>query len=178
MAGSEKTSYSKEELLAYAFEDRATKRRLPAPPFLMVDRVTEISSRGGKWNRGYLVAEKDVLFDEWYFQCHFRGDPVMPGVLGVDALLQLAGFFLMHLGHDGYGRALRGSFKFADQVRPDAGFVRYRLDFRKIVKHPQPTAFAEGEMTIRGEYKDGKPCTSVKGIMVALFPGMEAFPYP
>ncbi len=144
----------------------------------MVDEVTEVSASGGKWNRGYLVAKKAILYDEWYFQCHFQGDPVMPGVLGVDALLQLTGFFLMHLGSDGFGRALGGKFRFHEQVRPNSGFVTYRLDFRKILTHPQPTAFAEGAMLLRGENNNDKPATSMTDIMVALFPTMDPFPYP
>lgn len=178
MAVSEKTSYSKRELLRYSYEDGKTHRRLPAPPFLMVDRVAEISSTGGRWNRGYLVAEKDIHYDEWYFQCHFQGDPVMPGVLGVDALLQLTGFFLMHLGHDGFGRALGGAFRFFEQVRPDSKLLVYRLDFRKIVTHPQPTAFAEGETLIQGRKTNDKPAIAMTDIMVALFPDLPAFPYP
>jgi 3-hydroxyacyl-[acyl-carrier protein] dehydratase/trans-2-decenoyl-[acyl-carrier protein] isomerase len=175
-----KTSYSKREILSYSFDDGKTRRRLPAPPFLMVDRVKEISPTGGRWNRGYLVAEKDILYDEWYFQCHFKGDPVMPGVLGVDALLQLTGFYLMHLGHDGCGRALAGSFRFNGQVRPDSRLLVYRLDFRKIVAHPQPTAFAEGEAIIHGENGPvgDKPAIVMKNIMVALFPNLPAYPYP
>lgn len=172
-AASTKTSYTQRELMAYAYETPGTKRRLPTPPLLMFDRVLHITLDGGRFGRGEMIAEKDVHFDDWFFQAHFRGDPVMPGILGVDALLSMGGFYLMHLGHDGYGRALRASFRFAGEVRPHHKVLRYRLHVKKVVTRPQPTIFAEGDV-----YCDGKPIYEVKEIMVGLFPNMKRYEYP
>lgn len=159
--------------MAYGYETPGTKRRLPTPPLLMFDRVPHIAQTGGRFNKGELIAEKDIRYDEWFFQAHFRGDPVMPGILGVDSILQLGGFFLMHLGHDGYGRALRASFRFAGEVRPHHKILRYHLHVKKIVTRPQPTFFGEGDV-----YCDGEQIYTLKEIMVGLFPNMETYKYP
>ena len=98
-----------------------------------------------------IVAEKDVLYKEWFFFSHFEGDPVMPGVLQLDAILQLSGFFLMHSGFDGHGRALRtGKITFREQVRPHHKLVTYRIDFKKITEKPTPIAFAEAIAEVDG----------------------------
>jgi 3-hydroxyacyl-[acyl-carrier protein] dehydratase/trans-2-decenoyl-[acyl-carrier protein] isomerase len=172
-AAAAKTSYTQAELMAYAYETPGTRRRLPTPPLLMFDRVARITTDGGRFGKGEMVAEKDVRFDEWFFQAHFRGDPVMPGILGVDALLQMGGFYLMHLGHDGHGRALRAAFRFEGEVRPHHRLLRYDLHVKKVVTKPQPTVFAEGDVAC-----DGKPIYAVTEIMVGLFQNMEAYRYP
>ena len=169
-----KTSYDEKDVLHLCVHDPQNKvRRLPAPPLLMFDRIPEIHMEGGEFGKGYIVAEKDVLFKEWFFFSHFEGDPVMPGVLQLDAILQLAGFFLMHRGFDGRGRALRaGKLRFREQVRPHHKLVSYRLDFKKVTEKPTPIAFAEASA-----YVDGTLSVEVSGIMVGLFGNLD-YEYP
>ncbi|MBI4563808.1 MAG: bifunctional 3-hydroxydecanoyl-ACP dehydratase/trans-2-decenoyl-ACP isomerase [Planctomycetes bacterium] len=168
-----KTSYSHREVLAYCVHNSASPRRLPAPPLLMFDQVLEIHAEGGKHGSGYLVAEKNLRFDEWFFFSHFQGDPVMPGVLELDGILQLAGFFLMHLGHDGYGRALRmGRIIFREQVRPHHRLVKYRIDFRKVTARPTPIAVADAFVEV-----DGKVSVEIENLMTGLFANLQ-YQYP
>lgn len=170
---STKTSYSEKDVLSLCIHNTGKKRRLPAPPLLMFDRVTEIQTEGGRFGKGMLVAEKDVLFNEWFFFSHFQGDPVMPGVLQLDAILQLAGFYLMHMGFDGHGRALRtGKISFREQVRPHHKIVTYKLIFKKIASKPTPVAFAEAVAEV-----DGELSVEVRGIMVGLFADLN-YDYP
>jgi 3-hydroxyacyl-[acyl-carrier protein] dehydratase/trans-2-decenoyl-[acyl-carrier protein] isomerase len=139
----------------------------------MFDRIPEIRTDGGAFGKGLIVAEKDVLYKEWFFFSHFEGDPVMPGVLQLDAILQLSGFFLMHSGFDGHGRALRtGKLTFREQVRPHHKLVTYRLDFKKITSKPTPIAFAEAVAEV-----DGSVSVEVSGIMVGLFSNLN-YEYP
>jgi 3-hydroxyacyl-[acyl-carrier protein] dehydratase/trans-2-decenoyl-[acyl-carrier protein] isomerase len=115
------SSFSHEEILACGRGELfgMGNAQLPLPPMLMFDRITHISETGGINGKGIVMAELDVRPDLWFFPCHFRGDPVMPGCLGLDALWQLTGFFLGWLGLPGRGRALGvGEVKFADQVLP------------------------------------------------------------
>lgn len=173
MSAGAKTSYDKREILSFCVHHPTLPRRLPAPPLLMFDRITEIHSDGGKHGVGWLTAEKDVRFDEWFFFSHFEGDPVMPGVLEVDAILQLAGFFLHHSGYGGYGRALRtGKIIFREQVRPHHKLICYRIDFRKVTGRPTPLASAYGVATV-----DGQLSAEVEGIMVGLFADLK-YQYP
>jgi 3-hydroxyacyl-[acyl-carrier protein] dehydratase/trans-2-decenoyl-[acyl-carrier protein] isomerase len=168
-----KTSYDKREILRFCVHHPTLPRRLPGPPLLMFDRITEIHTDGGKHGVGWLVAEKDVRIDDWFFFCHFEGDPVMPGMLEVDAILQLSGFFLHHAGFGGYGRALRTSkTTFREQVRPHHKLVSYRIDFRRISDRPTPLASAEGVALV-----DGEVSAEVQGIMVGLFPDLS-YPFP
>lgn len=173
MKANPKTAYDKREILAFCVHHPTLPRRLPAPPLLMFDRISAIHTDGGKHGAGWLIAEKDVRFDEWFFFSHFEGDPVMPGVLEVDAILQLCGFFLHHAGFSGYGRALKtGRIIFREQVRPHHKLVSYRVDLRRITERPTPLAFAEGAAHV-----DGQLSTQVEGIMVGLFPDLN-YPYP
>jgi 3-hydroxyacyl-[acyl-carrier protein] dehydratase/trans-2-decenoyl-[acyl-carrier protein] isomerase len=168
-----KTSYDKREILGFCVHHPTLPRRLPAPPLLMFDRITQIRRDGGKHGAGWLEAEKDVRIDDWFFFSHFEGDPVMPGVLEVDAILQLAGFFLHHVGFGGYGRALRtGRIVFREQVRPHHKLITYRIDFRKVTGRPTPLASAHGVATV-----DGELSAEVEGIMVGLFPDLH-YPFP
>ncbi len=173
MTSNPKTSYDKREILSFCVHHPSLPRRLPAPPLLMFDRIPEIYTEGGKHGLGWLTAEKDVRFDEWFFFCHFEGDPVMPGILEVDAILQLSGFFLHHAGYGGYGRALRtGKTTFREQVRPHHKLVSYRIDFRRISDRPTPLASADGTALV-----DGQVSAEVQGIMVGLFPDLK-YAYP
>ncbi len=172
-AAAVKTSYSHREVLSFCVHHPTLPRRLPAPPLLMFDRIPEIHLDGGKHGSGWLVAEKDIAYDEWFFFSHFEGDPVMPGVLEVDAILQLCGFFLSHAGHGGYGRALRtGRIVFREQVRPHHQLVTYKIDFKKITGKPTPLAFADGVALV-----DGAVSAEINGIMVGLFSDLE-YSYP
>ena len=108
--------------------------QLPLPPMLMFDRITEIQEEGGAHGRGFITAELDIDPSQWFFQCHFEGDPVMPGCLGLDAMWQLIGFFIAWRGGLGHGRALGGKdVEFTGQVTPEKKLVTYRIDMKRII---------------------------------------------
>ena len=103
--------------------------QLPAPPMLMFDRITTVNKDGGVHGKGEIIAELDVKQDLWFFECHFIGDPVMPGCLGLDALWQMLGFYLGWLGYPGKGRALGvGEIKFVEEIKPDKKLIQYKVD--------------------------------------------------
>ncbi len=121
--------------------------QLPAPPMLMADRVTSITEDGGEHGKGQVVAEFDVKPDLWFFQCHFLGDPVMPGCLGLDALWQLTGFWLGWKGMPGRGRALGvGEVKFSGMVTPDKSLIRYEVDMKRVIDRRLKLGIADGRM--------------------------------
>ncbi len=125
--------------------------QLPAPNMLMVDRITHISEEGGKYGKGELVAELDITPDLWFFACHFEGDPVMPGCLGLDALWQLLGFFLGWLGSSGKGRALGlGELKFSGQVLPTMKNVVYGLEIKRVMRSKLVLGIADGWLSADG----------------------------
>ena len=103
-----KNSFTKEELLDSGLGKLfgSDNGKLPTPPMLMMDRITHISDEGGKYGKGKIKAELDIDKSLWFFDCHFKGDPVMPGCLGLDGFWQLIGFFLTWIGGNGRGRAL------------------------------------------------------------------------
>jgi len=139
--------------------------QLPAPPMLMFDRITSISADGGPDGKGQIVAELDVRPDLWFFQCHFLGDPVMPGCLGLDALWQLTGFFLGWLGMPGRGRALGvGEVKFTGMVTPEAKLIRYTVDLKRVIDRKLKMGIADGTMEL-----DGEVVYTVKDMRVGLF---------
>jgi 3-hydroxyacyl-[acyl-carrier protein] dehydratase/trans-2-decenoyl-[acyl-carrier protein] isomerase len=126
--------------------------QLPAPPMLMADRITSITADGGPHGKGQLVAEMDVKPDLWFFKCHFIGDPVMPGCLGLDAMWQLTGFFLGWLGMPGRGRAVGvGEVKFSGLVTPEARLIRYTVDLKRIIDRRLKMGIADGAMELDGE---------------------------
>ena len=144
--------------------------RLPLPNMLMFDRIVRIDEDGGSNGRGQVVAELDVRPDLWFFDCHFRGDPVMPGCLGLDAMWQLTGFFLSWLGLPGRGRALGvGEVKFTGQILPTAKLVRYVVDIRRVVKSRLAMVIGEGRT-----YVDGREIYTAKDLRVGLFTSTEA----
>ncbi len=119
--------------------------QLPSAEMLMIDQIEHISREGGDYDRGQLQASLQILPDHWFFACHFVGDPVMPGCLGLDALWQLLGVFLGWSGLPGRGRALGvGRVKFSGQIYPDAGAITYRLDIKRLIKQPMAMAIADG----------------------------------
>jgi 3-hydroxyacyl-[acyl-carrier protein] dehydratase/trans-2-decenoyl-[acyl-carrier protein] isomerase len=126
--------------------------QLPAPPMLMFDRITSITADGGPEGKGQAVAELDVHPDLWFFNCHFLGDPVMPGCLGLDALWQLTGFFLGWLGMPGRGRALGvGEVKFTGMVTPVNKLVRYTVNMKRVIDRRLKMGIADGTMEADGE---------------------------
>ena len=139
--------------------------RLPLPNMLMMDRITHISDEGGAFGKGQILAELDITPDRWFFDCHFRGDPVMPGCLGLDAMWQLVGFFLVWKKNPGRGRALGvGEVKFAGQVLPSAKLVSYVIDIKRVVERKLVLAIADAKMLV-----DGREIYSATDLRVGLF---------
>lgn len=139
--------------------------QLPMPPMLMFDRITSIGETGGANNKGHVRAELDVRPDLWFFQCHFAGDPVMPGCLGVDAMWQLVGFFLGWLGAHGRGRALGvGEVKFSDMVLPSVRHVEYGIDFKRVFRSKLVLGIADGWLKA-----DGRTIYEARDLRVGLF---------
>lgn len=168
-----KNAYSRDELLACAHGQLfgPTNARLPLPNMLMMDRITHISSEGGAFGKGELVAELDIHPDLWFFQCHFESDPVMPGCLGLDSMWQLLGFHLGWLGHPGRGRALGvDEVKFTGQVLPSAKLVRYQLDVRRVVARGLVLGIANGRVSV-----DGRDIYQASNLRVGLFTSTDNF---
>ena len=139
--------------------------KLPKPPMLMFDRITDISKTSGKYKKGGLVAELDIKPNLWFFGCHFHSDPVMPGCLGLDAMWQLIGFFLAWLGCKGRGRALGcGSVKFSGQVLPTNKLITYYIDFSRIINRKLNMGIADAIMEV-----DGTQIYCAKSLKVGLF---------
>ena len=165
-------SFDNETLLACARGELfgPGNAQLPAPPMLMVDRITEITADGGKYGKGLLRAEFDISPEQWFFLCHFYGDPVMPGCLGLDALWQMCGFFLGWLDQPGRGRALGvGEVKFSDQVLPSVKKVTYGVDFKRVILRKLVLGIADGFVEA-----DGKRIYEAKDLRVGLFvPGAK-----
>jgi 3-hydroxyacyl-[acyl-carrier protein] dehydratase/trans-2-decenoyl-[acyl-carrier protein] isomerase len=131
------SAYNKEELVACGLGELfgPGNAQLPIDNMLMMDRITRISSEGGAYGKGEIVAELDIHPGLWFFDCHFRNDPVMPGCLGLDAMWQLVGFFLGWRGNPGRGRALgAGEIKFTGQVLPSAKRVTYNIDIKRVIE--------------------------------------------
>jgi len=125
--------------------------QLPSSLMLMIDQVEHISATGGLFNKGQLDASLQIQPDHWFFDCHFKGDPVMPGCLGLDALWQLLGVFLGWSGLPGKGRALGvGKVKFSGQIYPDAGNIQYQLQIKRIFKKPMAMGIADGSVILNG----------------------------
>ena len=139
--------------------------QLPAPPMLMFDRIVQINSDGGGNGKGYIEAELDISPDLWFFACHFIGDPVMPGCLGLDAMWQLVGFFLGWSGGPGRGRALgAGEVKYSGQVTPKVKKVVYRIDLKKVILRRLVIGVGDGILEA-----DGNPIYEAKDLRVGLF---------
>ena len=139
--------------------------QLPLPPMLMFDRITSITADGGAYGKGQVIAELDIKPDLWFFPCHFQGDPVMPGCLGLDALWQMVGFFLGWTGASGHGRALGvGEVKFTEQVQPSASLVSFMVDIKRVVSRKITLGIADGKMLV-----DGTVAYVAEGMKVTLF---------
>ncbi len=169
----DRDQFSYEDLLACA-EGKLFgpgNAQLPNPPMLMVDRITSITEGGGKDGKGQLIAEFDLDPEQWFFGCHFIGDPVMPGCLGLDALWQLIGFYLGWRGGPGRGRALGvGEVKFTGQVTPKNKKVTYRIDMKRVIMRKLYMGVADAVMEV-----DGKVIYTAKDLRVGLFTSTENF---
>jgi len=139
--------------------------RLPLPPMLMFDRIGLISDQGGQHGRGEMHAELNIHDDLWFFACHFENDPVMPGCLGLDAMWQLVGFFLLWVGGEGRGRALGvGNLKFKGQVEPKVSRVEYLISIKRIIKGKLWMGLADGLLKA-----DGQTIYEAQDLKVGLF---------
>ena len=160
-------SYSYEDLLACGRGEvfGPGNAQLPLPPMLMFDRITEINDNGGEYGKGLIRAELDVKNDLWFFGCHFKNDPVMPGCLGLDAMWQMVGFYLGWLGGEGRGRALGlGELKFSGQVLPGVKQVVYNIDVKRVMRSKLVLGIADGWLSA-----DGDIIYRAKDLRVGLF---------
>ena len=140
--------------------------KLPSPPMLMFDRITNIQEKKGFFNKGLIEAELDIKEKMWFFDCHFKEDPVMPGCLGLDAMWQLVGFYLGWTGEPGKGRALGvNSVKFTGEVLINAKIAKYQVNMKRILKKEGAVVgLADGVL-----YADSKPIYEAENLKVGLF---------
>jgi 3-hydroxyacyl-[acyl-carrier protein] dehydratase / trans-2-decenoyl-[acyl-carrier protein] isomerase len=175
MMSERRQSYDYEHLLACGRGELfgPGNAQLPLPPMLMFDRITSITETGGEHGRGQVVAELEVRPDLWFFACHFKGDPVMPGCLGLDSLWQMLGFFLGWVGAPGRGRALGvGEVKFTGQVVPAIKRLEYIVDLKRVIRRKLTLGIGDGRLKA-----DGTLIYSAKELRVGLFTdamGMQA----
>jgi 3-hydroxyacyl-[acyl-carrier protein] dehydratase/trans-2-decenoyl-[acyl-carrier protein] isomerase len=162
-----RNSYTREELLSCGHGQMfgPGNARLPVGNMLMVDRVVNIDGEGGSEGKGSILAELDIHPDLWFFGCHFEGDPVMPGCLGLDAMWQLVGFYLGWRGNPGKGRALGcGEVKFTGEILPTNKKVVYELDIKRLIERKLIMGIADGQVSV-----DGRVIYTAKGLKVGLF---------
>ena len=170
---SRQQSFTREELLECGHGKMfgPGNAQLPTPNMLMMDRVLKITDQGGAFGKGEIQAELDIHPDLWFFQCHFPGDPVMPGCLGLDAMWQAVGFFLAWIGNPGHGRALGvGEVKFTGQVLPTAQKVSYQLDMKRVISRKLVLGVADGSVKV-----DGREIYTAKDLRVGLFTNTDSF---
>lgn len=166
-------SYNKDQLIASSQGELFGQNgpQLPAANMLMMDRITQITDEGGEFGKGFIIAELDISPDLWFFDCHFPGDPVMPGCLGLDAMWQLLGFFLGWIEGKGKGRALGvGEVKFSGQILPTAKKVTYEIQMKRIINRKLVMGIADGRVLV-----DGKEIYVAKNLKVGLFQDTSNF---
>ena len=164
---------NKDELIACGHGDLfgPGNAQLPVDNMLMVDRIARINSEGGSAGKGEIIAELDIHPGLWFFDCHFPGDPVMPGCLGLDAMWQLVGFYLVWLGLQGRGRALgSGKVKFSGQVLPTAKLVTFQIDVKRLITRKLNLAIADATMSV-----DGREIYVAEDLRVGLFTSTDNF---
>ena len=169
----QQSSYTKQELEACGRGDLfgEGRCRLPVAEMLMMDRITEINQTGGAHGKGLILAELDIRPDLWFFDCHFKDDPVMPGCLGLDAMWQLVGFFLGWVGGMGKGRALGvGEVKFTGQILPTAQKVSYKIEMKRVINRKLCMGLADGVVMV-----DGKEIYKATDLKVGLFTDTSSF---
>ena len=169
----QQNSYTYEELLECGQGELfgPGNAQLPAPNMLMCDRITNIANTGGSYDKGEILAELDIKPDLWFFDCHFKNDPVMPGCLGLDAMWQLVGFYLGWSGHPGRGRALGvGEVKFTGQILPTAKEVKYQINIKRVIARGLVMGIADGSLSV-----DGREIYTAKNLRVGLFTSTENF---
>ena len=163
-----KSSFDYDELISCANGELfgPGNAKLPSPPMLMFDRITEISETNGAFDKGLMKAELDIKDDLWFFDCHFKEDPVMPGCLGLDAMWQLVGFYLGWLGNPGRGRALGvNSVKFTGEVLKNIKVATYEINMKRILKKEgTAVGLANGILSA-----DGKIIYRAENLKVGLF---------
>jgi 3-hydroxyacyl-[acyl-carrier protein] dehydratase/trans-2-decenoyl-[acyl-carrier protein] isomerase len=167
-----RSSFGYEDLLACGREELfgPGNAQLPLPPMLMFDRITEIFEEGGEHGKGYMRAELDIKPSLWFFDCHFKGNPVMPGCLGLDAIWQMLGFYLAWLGNPGRGMALGvGEVKFTGQVTPDIKKVVYKVHLKRVINRKLVMGIADGVLEA-----DGEVIYTCADMRVGLFGGVVA----
>jgi 3-hydroxyacyl-[acyl-carrier protein] dehydratase/trans-2-decenoyl-[acyl-carrier protein] isomerase len=168
-----KSAFDKAELVACGMGELfgPGNAQLPTDNMLMLDRIMHISSEGGAFGKGEIVAELDIHPGLWFFECHFPGDPVMPGCLGLDAMWQLLGFFLGWRGNPGRGRALgSGEVKFTGQILPSASKVVYNINIKRVIERKLVMGIADGSVSV-----DGREIYTAKNLRVGLFTSTESF---
>lgn len=168
-----KNAYNLEELLecGHGRMFGPGNARLPLPNMLMADRVALITDEGGKYEKGQIIAELDIHPDLWFFACHFEGDPVMPGCLGLDAMWQLIGFYLGWRGNKGRGRALgAGEVKFFGQVLPTAKKVTYEINMKRVIERKLVMGIGDASLSV-----DGREIYTASDLRVGLFTSTDSF---
>lgn len=168
-----KDSFNREQLVqcGHGLMFGPGNAQLPISNMLMMDRIIEITDHGGIYGKGIIRAELDICPELWFFACHFPGDPVMPGCLGLDAMWQLLGFFLAWSGNVGHGRALGvGEVKFTGQVLPSAHIVTYVIDVKRVISRKLVLGIADGKMGV-----DGREIYMAKDLRVGLFRSTDGF---
>jgi len=169
----QQSSYSKEDLVKAGTGELFGEgnSKLPSGNMLMMDRIITITEEGGDNGKGYILAELDITPDLWFFDCHFKGDPVMPGCLGLDAMWQLVGFYLSWTGGPGKGRALGvGEVKFTGQILPTDKKVTFKIDFKRVIKRKLYMGLADGTVSV-----DGREIYTAKDLKVGLFSDTSKF---
>ncbi|MTI18487.1 3-hydroxyacyl-[acyl-carrier-protein] dehydratase FabA [Rhodobacteraceae bacterium RKSG542] len=167
----QRSSYEYEDLLACGRGELFGQgnAQLPVPPMLMFDRISQISEEGGEYGKGMIRSEFEIKPDLWFFGCHFIGDPVMPGCLGLDALWQMTGFYLGWLGEPGRGRALSsGEVKFTGMVTPSVKKLEFGVDMKRVMRSRLKLAIADGWVKA-----DGETIFTAKDLRVGLFQSEE-----
>ena len=167
------SSFEKDELLKCGHGEMfgAGNAQLPVGNMLMMDRITHISTEGGVYGKGEIIAELDINPDLWFFECHFPGDPVMPGCLGLDAMWQLVGFFLGWKGNKARGRALgSGEVKFTGQILPTAKKVTFHINLKRVIERKLVMGIADGSVKV-----DGREIYTAKDLRVGLFTSTDNF---